>query len=281
MADPFELILGGGLSDADKQKMIASALRNRRQLGDVSMLTGDQKLGQFGSSLAQDVQATEGRALSTQSSEAQRALTQDYYDQQAGNSALSQAMALRRAGETERHNRATEAARGVATDKNRDTNVRRLSESMTRAAIPELKNDLATLQSTISGFGEGDIPGVGYTGAFPTMMLSDKGADMRQKLATVRNKLLKMRSGAAVTDPEMNRLIEELGSMNDRDLVLAIPKIIQGVEAVEEGILAGYDQDVVDTYSGRIGGGRGAPPGEQQGEPEEDDEDEVYNWSDL
>lgn len=282
MADPFELVLGGGLSDTDKQKLIANALRNRKQVGDIAMLTGDDKLGAFGKVLNEDVGKSESEALGVRGSEQQRQLTGDYYKQLAAQAGLSQAMATRKQNEEERHNKESEriaelnalrARQGAANvDAN---NVRRLSEHMTSAGIPQLKDAVGNVTGLMKEAG-GDLPGVGATGVLPQFMLTKKGQQMRQGFASVRNQLLKTRSGSAVTDNESARLAEELGAMStDEAMMTAWPRVVAQVEAIERSIKAGYDDDVVNTFDQR--NTRGAA----QAAPAPTGGAKVVKWGDL
>lgn len=281
MADPFELVLGGGLDDVTKQKMIAQALRNRKQVGDISMLTGDPRLGKFGEALMGDVEKGETEALGVRSQEQQRALTKDYYDQLKAQAGLSQAMAGRKQTEEERHNRETEAIgrenaeRLRASARNQeDQNVRRLSEHLTSAGIPQLKQAVTNVTKLMADAG-GDLPGSGATGMLPQFMLSKKGQLMKQGFASVRNQLLKTRSGSAVTDNESARLAEELGDLSSDEAKLnAWPQVVAQLQAIERGVKAGYDDNIVNAYDQRTAT-REAPA------PAAKTPGKVVKWSDL
>lgn len=287
MADPFELVLGGGLSDVDKQKMIAAALRNRKQVGDISMLTGDEKLGAFGKVLNDDVGKSESEALGVRNQEQSRALTKDYYDQLKEQAGLAQTMAGRRESETERHNRETErigelnATRMRSAQNRQDsTNVRKLSEKLVSLGIPDIKNDINNLDSVISKYKPGDdLPGTGMTAWMPQALMSKDGQLISQARSAIRNKLLKLRSGAAVTNPEAARFAEELGTMlsgTDEVFLTNWPQVKKGIQSIEQAVKAGYDDDIVQTYDDRTLS-RGAPPSVSQPSSQA----KTVKWSDL
>lgn len=252
MPTAFEIMMGGGLTDADRQKMLAQQLRNRRQTGELSMLSGDRVLQPLGQNLYNEALDKENTSLNIKDTEVSDA-------EDVRRFGLEQAMAARQQTETERHNRAMEEKESAATlrlqlAENRafDQDVRRLSEKMVTLKIPELKADMDQVDTMLSKYAGQDLPGVGATGWLPNFLKSSDGADLSQRIAAVRNKLLQARSGAAVTDPETNRLLEELGSMTDRELILAWPKVRAALEVVENTVLSGYDPAVVSTFQERF-----------------------------
>lgn len=255
MPSAFELMLQGGLTDADRQRLLAQQLRNRRQTGELALLTGDRVLAPLGEGLVNEALDKEGTSLNIQANEVAAGENTRRFG-------LEQAMLGRRQTEVERHNRAMEeigrltAARARLGVQNQfDNNVRRLSESMTRLGIPELKQDVAAVSDLLAKHEGEDLPGFGATSVLPDAMLSNEGVEFRQAVARVRNKLLKIRSGAAVTDPEMARLADELGAKlggTDREIRLAWPDIMAGIQAIESGIVSGFDPEVVETFESRF-----------------------------
>ncbi len=278
MADPsaFELMLGGGLSDTAKQRMIANQLRNRQQVGDISMLSGDPKLGKFGSELNQDVGRSEASALAARGGEQQREVQKAYYDQLAKQNALANTMADRRESEAERHNREMEAIGLANSGKQADKDVQKLAANLQTAGVPALRDAVTNLDGIIKNSG-GDLPGMGATGRVPQFMLTQQGMKVRQAYAQVRNMFLRTRSGQAVTDRESDRLMEELGdSPSDATLISAWPRIMSQVNAIERDIKAGFDDETVKTYEKNQQRGAGAPPaGAPAGAPA------AVKWGDL
>jgi len=95
-----------------------------------------------------------------------------------------------------------------------EQDILKFSQSIIKSGLPETLNTLKELNKIIPGglnnF-KGDIPGFGRTGNVPEITLSAAGKKMRQVAAELRNSILKMRSGGAVTTEEAARLLEELG----------------------------------------------------------------------
>ena len=102
-----------------------------------------------------------------------------------------------------------------------------------------------------------EIPGVGgiqnstwFGGPFAAMS-GREGKENRAKIATVRNILLKLRSGAAVTDPEMARAMEELaqGVWNtDADFAKAYSNFRQVYGAQLRNLTASYAPGIIGNY---------------------------------
>jgi hypothetical protein len=66
--------------------------------------------------------------------------------------------------------------------------------------------------SDIAGFGGiANVAGVPVVGAAAEAVLSDEGKKNRQAIAGVRNTILKLRSGGAITENEQARLLNEIG----------------------------------------------------------------------
>lgn len=283
MSTPFEIMLQGNLTDADRQKMLAQGLRNRRQTGELAILSGDKVLAPLGEGLYNEAIDKEAGALSIKAGEVLSA-------EDARRWGLDETMGRRKQTEVERHNRAMEELGGLQLyraqrmdEKDFDTNVRRLSEKMTQYGIPELRNDVDRVGGLIDKY-KGDLPGVGATAWVPDALLSKEGVEFRQAIATVRNKLLKIRSGAAVTDPEMARLAEELGQRlggTDREIALAWPSITEGISMLENGILSGYDDDVVQTFQERLKSRAPSSPRTPAAPRASGGEENVVDWSSL
>ena len=265
MSTPLEIMLMGGPQDADMQRALSSGLRRRKDIGELAQLTGDPSLSKFGQNLTRDVGRQQSLAVAKQDKEAQRKLTGGYYEQMAKQFGEQHTLAMRKQDEIERRNKwiekhGTQQERRLkhTMQKEFDNNVRKYSETMTRLGVPELKRDVLAAQDILAPYLEegADIPGLGATGWLPETALSTEGLKVRQALARIRNKLLKVRSGAAVTDPEMARFAEELGARiggigTDEQLKLAWPEIVQSIKAIESGISAGYQPEVIATWEQR------------------------------
>ena len=96
---------------------------------------------------------------------------------------------------------------------------------------------------------------VGMTGNFPQFLLSREGQQLRQKIAALQNIELKERSGAAVTDGEMRRYMQELGGTlrSDKQVVDAVNNIARRFDAIKQNAAAGASDDVLGEYTARGG----------------------------
>lgn len=146
-----------------------------------------------------------------------------------------------------------------------ESNVNKLSTALDKSNAPTFEAILSDIESTVKGLK--DIPGYGQTGWLPNFMLSDAGKDLRRKIASLRNVELKDRSGAAVTDNELRRYLEELGTgtgMTDADLVAALGQVRKRFNPMKQNLVAGFDDETLGEYQARGGmkleRGPGAPP---------------------
>jgi hypothetical protein len=99
-----------------------------------------------------------------------------------------------------------------------------------------------------------DIPGAGKTGALPELLLSSKGKKLRQSVATVRNAILKARSGGAVTPSEASRLLEEIGTgktKTDEQLRTGLQNAIDILKTKVETIQASVRPEAVNIFRQR------------------------------
>ena len=277
MAHPIEMMLMED-RDPEMQRALASGLRRSSEIGALAQLTGDEVLQPFGVGLSARTQQSALAEAQNIQRKKQRQLTQGYYDTMAEQFGKSHALAIRKQEEIERHNamlrkHGTPAERrlAMAEKKRFDDNVRKYSETMTRMGIPELKGDVMRVTNILDLYREGGakfgqgIEGVGGGGWKPGRWVGDEAIALRQAIASVRNKLLKVRSGAAVTDPEMARFADELveqldGMGTDRKLLLTFPEIAAGIKNIELGIAAGYSGEVIATWEERFHKMQGTDP---------------------
>jgi len=301
MPDPIELMLMED-RDASMQQALAQGLRRQSEIGALAQLTGDEVLQPFGVGLSKRTQASTLAEVANLQRKKQRDLTQSYYDQMEDQFGRKHALALRKQAEDEKHNKylrevGSPAERRLANTikKQFDDNVRKYSETMTRLNIPELKGDVMRVTTILDQYQEGGkragegIEGVGFGGLKPGRFISDEAVNLRQGLASVRNKLLRLRSGAAVTDPEMARFADELieqfdGMGTDRELLLTFPHIVAGIKNIEAGIGAGYDPQVVATWEQQFHDIQGTDPrdvgvGVVPPQPNEQEGVVVADWS--
>lgn len=137
------------------------------------------------------------------------------------------------------------------------TKANQFSNQLQKIGIPQAQQQLDYIDQTMAKFKGDDIPGYGrFSSVTPSMLLTEDGQKMRQAVASFANVLLKTRSGAAVTDPEQKRFLEELGTGKG----MPVERLKQGLEMMK-GLLesekknaaAGVSNDVLDYYSSTPG----------------------------
>ena len=161
-------------------------------------------------------------------------------------------------------------------EKMRSEATRRIAETVQKTGAVDLVTSLKKLDKAIPGGiegsdADGDIPGIGGAanavgikdpifglpvGKVFTPALSEEGKNVRQLVANVRNALLKARSGGAVTDPEAERFMEELGQgliNTDEDLRRGLRIVKDNIRANLEIIESGTDPDILNEFASRKG----------------------------
>ncbi len=108
-----------------------------------------------------------------------------------------------------------------------------------------------------------EVPGYGdIEGALPNWLISDEGQEVRQAISSFKNPLLKLRSGAAVTATELERLNAELGEgfMVSEERLMYGLKLAREIQLrYEVTLLAGFSDEAVQTWYNRQG--KRAPSG--------------------
>ena len=140
----------------------------------------------------------------------------------------------------------TLTAAGLAQDKDTDNRQQKLSAQMIKNGVPEIESALVEFEGLAAKY-KNDLPGIGID----KWLLSKDAKDMKSAFAQVRNMVLKERSGAAVTNPEFQRLKEEIeGAMytTDDDAIRWISRIRSTLERVKGTIFAGYGDRVKKAY---------------------------------
>ena len=97
-----------------------------------------------------------------------------------------------------------------------------------------------------------------WTQIAPMENVALKGEDLKlyQSIAGLRNAYLKMRSGGAVTDPEAERFLQELGQGDARtgaQLQTGIQNLTRAVKLGVQNKEAGYSPEAVALYRSRNG----------------------------
>jgi hypothetical protein len=138
-----------------------------------------------------------------------------------------------------------------------DKAVTKFSDTLQKEGIPELENAVSGAEAVLGKYEKGKVPGIGtFKNALPAAAMSDEGKDVRQALAQVRNIVLSARSGAAVTDQELRRLVEEIGTgvgMSEDDARRGLARIRTRLEIIKQNTAAGVSDEVKSVYEDRGG----------------------------
>jgi len=138
-----------------------------------------------------------------------------------------------------------------------DKKVSAFSTQLDKTNIPQFESLLGDIEADIAKIGNGDIPGYGpAAGNLPQFLLSREGQVLRQKIATLQNLTLKDRSGAAVTNQELSRLLNELGTgvlSTDDQLRSGLTNVRRNLDAVKRNVVAGVDDATLREYESRGG----------------------------
>lgn len=293
----YDIMLSGQIPGPERTRALAGKLRGQEDRALLAMLSGDPVLSQVGqvqgnaarsnaAGFARMRQRMEDRA----STERRHGETQDRLQQQF--EAQQNATELAREEANRRHDenlalrrdtleaniehreltrQLMEQKEQAKLSKQNNDNARRLSAKLVDEGVTDLEASIEQADQVVSKYfdpntgerreGVDDIPGYGgLDNARPTLLLSQEGKEMRTFLASVRNKILKARSGAAVTNPEMARLSEELGTAlggTEEQMIQAYVKLRKELGKVKSGIMAGYSPEVVDLYQSQFAEGRG------------------------
>jgi hypothetical protein len=126
---------------------------------------------------------------------------------------------------------------------------------LSKDKIPELLNSYTELYEVFTS-GK-DVKGVGAADSFiPNLFLGDEGAKNRTNLKQLANTILQSRSGAAVTDQEYKRFLEELqaGTVpTEKAIRTHLGKIGRDMQKIVGQHEAAIPGEALDMYSGRPG----------------------------
>jgi hypothetical protein len=143
-----------------------------------------------------------------------------------------------------------------------------LGAKLNDAGITDLEGSMDEFDKVLSKYvdpetgqrtelGKKGIPGVGRVqSVLPMATLGEDARELRTYLQGVVDRILKARSGAAVTNPEFRRAAIELGTalgQSDEDMIRAYRALRAITSHTKNGILAGYRPEVVETYNANYG----------------------------
>lgn len=149
--------------------------------------------------------------------------------------------------------RAQEQAR--KSEEQMDKRVNKYMDTLQKTGVPAAVSSVENVERLLPK--TGDIPGYGrVSGMMPDLLVSQEGEDLRQAVSTLFNIELKDRSGAAVTDQELQRLRKEFGEgswKSDDQLRKGITQYKSRLKEVIRNIEAGFDPDARTVYQERGG----------------------------
>lgn len=138
---------------------------------------------------------------------------------------------------------------------NQDKQVTKLSTALEKGGVPEFETALNTAETRLAAHKPGELPGYGrIMGGVPSFALPAEAQMARADMSQAANVLLKARSGAAVTDSEQRRFLQEVatgGGMSEEAMRHGWENIRKTFESKKTGILAGWDDATVNTYNER------------------------------
>jgi hypothetical protein len=138
-----------------------------------------------------------------------------------------------------------------------DDRVKAYTDNLQKSGLSELAEAVIRTDRAIGGLDStSDVPGVGAGAFVPGQMLDNKGRDARQEVAALRNVILKARSGGAVTEPEADRFLQELGSgmgQTDAQLRTGLRIIRDQVASKLRDAQMGLRPELLDVYRQRGG----------------------------
>ncbi|MBB4226025.1 hypothetical protein [Variovorax guangxiensis] len=163
-------------------------------------------------------------------------------------------LAVLKAQEMAQNRRSSEDSKNTA---NLEKKVTAFSTQLDKTNIPQFEALLGDIEAEVSKYSQrGDIPGYGATGSLPQFLLSSEGKELRQKIAQLQNLTLKDRSGAAVTNQELQRYLNEIGTgafANDKQLLTGLAQVRRNLNAVKQNVVAGVDDATLNEYQQRGG----------------------------
>jgi hypothetical protein len=255
----------------------AAGARNKvEHLGNTGIIIGDQ--------VVENPAWTESKQedRKTRLLQAAAMLQSKREQQEAANARAEEGRALRMtlAGMAAggRNSAAADKAEAAAA-KTRETNTMKYSNALTKDGIPEFAEAMDLVKNTLGKYKPGELPGFGrLAGMVPSAMSSSEVQMTRSNMQTAANILLKSRSGAAVTDSEMNRFLQEVASgkgMDEMALRNGWANVERTFGAKAAGLAAGYGDDIHQEYISR--GGRDFRKSAQVAPAAQPSDDELIN----
>jgi hypothetical protein len=147
--------------------------------------------------------------------------------------------------------------RELRKEQKEERDVEKISTRFEKSGVLNLEESLDKIDNILRKFKGKDIPGFGIGGSMrPEFTLGTDAKNLRILISNLKNVELKKRSGAAVTEPEMERFLEEFGEgkfKTEESLLLGLKKLRDAVTKDKKTILSGYPKEAQDIFLGRMG----------------------------
>lgn len=158
----------------ERQRALAAALRNDRDAGALTLLSGAKSLQPFGKMMETSADTREKALIASQDRGFQRALTQQHYAQQAAERAAQLKMHTDRMGLDERYRRDALAARGQ-----QRADAEALKRELAAADVPDLSQEALDQAAEVYATNQ-QLPsmGLGKQGGVMKRRIMDRAAEL-------------------------------------------------------------------------------------------------------
>lgn len=284
MADIFDELIGEG---APAPELVA-ALRRQKRMGQIGALSGDKNIARLGGVEYDDamrsatgIRDQRERAKAREDQQAFAKWQQQEANAQREEARRYQYAALKQARDLAQAQMQNQrdlvglrnSGAGSAAAKARAGQMAKLESALRTSGIGNVWSAVEGARDVVDRYTDKDkagnvtgyrgVPGVGGLANVRNLGIGtaanfgdSEGKQNQAKIAALQNLVLQARSGAAVTDPELQRMLAETGLTmfsSDEDFLRAFPELIKKAEQATQNVLAGYDPDVVQEYLQRGG----------------------------
>lgn len=272
MANPYEFIIGGELPSEDKTRILANKLRGADDRAILAMMSGDPVLTNVGQqTMARTQNRAQGLSKSRQNISQRRAANQRHQEgleSQANlqDERLNQDAAQHGEMMDYRYAKLVNDLKVARAEREREAaekeqeKAKEAQEELRKEGVIDLEASMNELDFLLNPYAktdesgrlvsvEGNVPGMGATNWLPNALLSDEGAQIKSAMSSVANRVLKARSGAAVTTPEMKRLANELQNsigVDDAQTIRAYLGLKRHTQAVRQAVLQGFTAESLE-----------------------------------
>lgn len=268
--DIFALLTGDGPTAQERALAMAQKLRGQRALGQLGILSGDPVLAQVGQ--AQLAEAGQGREaiveagrqhvglqkameaarLEAAKNEREKAEEAARWERNVAQQDKARAETLANQLEAARIGR-TEAA-DIRAKQNVSEDIKELSKRVPPEAT-SLIQAVDDLEAQVAS--KSSIPGTGpIQGRLPAFALSSEGQAVRQRAKDIISTKIKLQSGTAASDKEVERVMETLGmgpSATDEMFRRGLKNLRADVVADLRQRMSGFSPEAVAGYAERGG----------------------------